>query len=106
MDSYNATVVTSHRGEPTDALEEALFQGLSGYHVAVSALDGRVAATITLPAEGLRQALNSALDVIERALAGLPSCLPLRSVEILPTEDFDQRWDVNYDSRPEIITYR
>jgi len=84
-DTYNAIVELD---EPHDEHRaEQLVDGLVDYHVAVGrSLQGRLEATITLPAEGLRQAVTTALHVVAAA-AGAPP----RAIEVLPTGDFDAR---------------
>lgn len=94
---YNAIVEIATKAKP-EAVADDLMDGLEEYHPAVgTSLLGRPEVTITLPAESLRQALATALAVVENA-AGKPA----QSVEVMPTDDFDRRNGL--EPMPELVS--
>lgn len=81
--------VTLELGESPVAEEraDALMEALVDYHPAVGVgYRGSPSVTISLPAENLRQALSTAIVLIESA-AGSPATY----AEAMPTSDFDER---------------
>ena len=84
--SYNATIEIDLHDPGLDVLDHALEQ-LGGYHAAVNISPrGYAEATITLPAETLRQATNTALVLVAAAFSEEPV-----SCTVMTTKEFDAR---------------
>lgn len=85
MQLYNAVVEVTYKGKIEDAAD-VLITALEGYSPATSrSLLGRLEVIISVPAESLRQAVTTALALVETAAAR-----PALSVEVLLTDDFDR----------------
>lgn len=83
---YNAVAELGTRARLEDVGEDLVI-ALEGYHPAAGRSPfGLIEVTISLPAETLRQAVTTALAVIESA-----TLLPVTAIEVLPTDDFDRR---------------
>ncbi|HEY9413568.1 MAG TPA: helix-turn-helix domain-containing protein [Pseudonocardia sp.] len=83
MTTYNAVIETARRDEPGDDLLDAL----ADYHPATSkSARGWLTVTITVPADSLRQAITTALALVEQA-AGTE----VVALEAMTTEEFDAR---------------
>ncbi|NHN55748.1 helix-turn-helix domain-containing protein [Calidifontibacter sp. DB0510] len=84
MTSYTATVETAARRTPADL--DAAIDALEAYHGAIgTSVLGRLEATITLDAETLRQATQTAVAVVADALGS-----PAVAVNVAPTADVDR----------------
>lgn len=84
--SYNATIEIDLHDPGLDVLDHAVEQ-LADYHPAVNISPrGYAEATITLPAETLRQATNTALALVAAAFAEEPV-----TCTVMTTEEFDAR---------------
>ena len=82
MTMYNAEVTVRTKLEIDDLLEV-----LAGYHPSLSfAGRGQWRATISLPAENLRQAISTALAVVEAGAGG-----PATAIEVTTSAEFDAR---------------
>ena len=93
MTMYNAEVTVRTK------LDVALLDALDGYHPALDhdAPKGHVRAIISLPAETLRQAITTALAVVEAAANG-----PATAVEVLTSDEFDAREGL--EPLPELVS--
>lgn len=84
--SYNATIEIDLHDPGLDVLDHALEQ-LAHYHPAISISPrGYAEATITLPAENIGQATNTALVIVAAAFAEEPV-----ACTVMTTEEFDAR---------------
>jgi excisionase family DNA binding protein len=87
MTEYNARIEWATRTGDDD-----LVDALVDYHPAVSRSErGWVEATVTLPAETLRQAATTALAIAEAASAAVLDGAAVLVLEVLPTPEFDER---------------
>lgn len=83
---YNATAELATKAR-LEEIGEDVVTALEGYHPAAGRSPfGRVEVTISLPAESLRQAVTTALSVIETSTG-----LSVAAIEVLTTDDFDRR---------------
>lgn len=99
MTEYNAHIEWDVRAVDDDQLVDALID----YHPAVSRGErGHVAATITLPAETLRQAATSALAIADAVAAQALDAAPVLALEILPTAEYDRRHGL--EPMPELMS--
>jgi excisionase family DNA binding protein len=88
MTEYNARIEWATRTTDDDDLVDELVD----YHPATSRSErGWVEATITLPAETLRQAATTALAIAEAASAAVLDGAAVLVLEVLPTAEFDER---------------
>jgi len=95
MTEYNATVETSRRDEDPD---DALMDALAAYHPSIhTSPRGWLSATITVPAENLTQAAQTALAVVATAARS-----DAVSIEVMPTAEFDKR--NGFDPLPELVS--
>lgn len=94
MTMYNAEVAFR-----TKLDIDALIDALQGYHPSLSdgPRRGQVGAIISLPAENLRQAISTALAVVEAAVGG-----PVTAIEVMTSEDFDRRH--GFAPLPELVS--
>lgn len=97
MTSYNATIEVDLKG---DVDVDQVMGELEAYHPSLSTSPrGWWAATITLPAESLLQATQTAVAVVERAY-GAPSL----TAAVMPTSEFDARQ--GWAPVPELVSVR
>ena len=97
MKQYTVVVELDVPVSKAPDLSDTLIEGLADFHPAVSRSDrGRVEAILTLPAEGLGQAVRQAL-----ALLGEVVRYPLVSVEVMDTAEWDARLGVEH--LPELV---
>lgn len=90
---YNARVELDTRGD----IDDQLLEELTDYGPATGRAErGHVEVYITLPAEGLRQAVTTAL-----ALVGSAVGVDVLAVEAMPTDEFDRR--VGLAPVPELV---
>lgn len=90
LEWYNAHLEWDARSVDDDKLIDALVD----YHPATSRSGrGRVCADFTIPAESLHQAAVSALAIADAAVRLLNSA-PVLNLEVLPTAEFDQRYEL------------
>lgn len=83
MTDYNAQIEFRTRKD----IDDLLIDRLTDYHPATGRSPrGWVEVTVTLPAENLRQAMNTALAVAEGTHVA-----PVLGIEVLPTAEFDAR---------------
>lgn len=87
MMSYNVILEFTHRGEPTEALEDALLETLGALHPALGVSQWQHArATVTVDASTLAEALATAV-----AAAQAVDGVEVLTAEVMPTELFDIR---------------
>ena len=97
METYNATIELEARGALTDDQVDELMEQLAGYHAAIGHTPRRHSVTISLPAENLRQAVTTALAVVEAAFGS-----PALTIEAMTTAEFDTR--EGWQPVPELVS--
>lgn len=98
---FNVVADVSIRRLDDDVIDQVM-DALVDYAGVISrAPDGRTQVTITLPAVGLRQAITTALSVIDGAVA--PATVT--AVEAMTTKEFDARSEaLEYQPVPELVS--
>lgn len=92
MTLYNADAIVRTKLDADDAVD-----ALVGYHPAIGpSRRGHLEVLISLPAETLRQAINTSLAVLEQAVG------PVIAIEVLTTDDFDARHGLS--PMPELLS--
>ena len=95
MTSYNATIELAGRTSAEQAVH--VVDALADYHPAVGrSLTGHLDVVLTVQADTLRQAVSTALAVVQAA------DLEALAVEVLPTDEFDRR--LNLTPIPELVS--
>ncbi len=101
MIHYNATVQVDKRPDPHDIDPDAyddVIDRLPGHSAAIGiAPRGWLEVVITLPADNLAQAANTAVALIAAATGA-----EAISVEVMPTEEYDKR--LGFEPLPELMT--
>ena len=95
MEHFNVRAELATRRQD---LDDDLIDALEGYSPAVSRSDrGRVEVIITLPADTLRQAITTALPLLEQA-----GDVPVIALEVMSTAEFDARNGI--DPIPDLVS--
>ena len=88
MKYYNA--VAEIDGPVTDDTTDEIIDALDAYSVAVATSElGHHELTITLPGDTARQAITTALAVVDSLITNRIPDTTLRSMRVLPTSDYD-----------------